>query len=147
MPYSVHSTFRKSKVKWTVWYLSRKIQFNEKAIHLGELWTEYWCDPILKRQKNYKADLGWPFRAGNLVPSQQWNCPSAFEEVCTKSVRTTFQEVNCLNPKYASSYLSYFFYYLQPKFMHLLLNTMVVGSPSGSVPTAGVQHLLHHDVK
>lgn len=65
MPYSVRSAWRKSEVKWTVWwYLSREIQFDEKAIHLGVLWAEYWRGPILKHQKKHEADSGWLLRAG-----------------------------------------------------------------------------------
>lgn len=152
MPYSVSSTWRKSKVKWTVWgYLSREIQFNEKAIHFGELWTEYWCGPILKRQKSYKADLGWLFRAGAWFQASSETAHLLFSDVLGGCPHNLFLQhfknwtVWTQNMS-RFTFLAFLIIWNQSSCTYCWVR-MVVWSPSGSVPTAGVQHLLDHDEK
>lgn len=71
----------------------------------------------------------------SLVSSQHWNCPSA-HQWCVRRASTqsipTFQELNRLNPKCASFYLSYFFNWNQSGCIYCR-GRMVVWSPSGAV--------------
>lgn len=77
-----------------------KFNLMKKAIYLGELWTEYWCGPILKLQNNYKADLGWLLRAGARFQASNKNAHLLFNDLLGDEhtlIPTTFQEVNSLN--------------------------------------------------
>lgn len=146
MPYSVRSTW-KAKVKWTPFQLSRRIQFNGKSYILSSYELNINVVPFW----NFRRITRWIW--GDCSEQELGFKPAIKLYICFSwSVRRTVHHHSC-NISRSEHFeleicliLQIFFSYLKVcRYQQVVASgckfpdKIVVGSPDGSVPAAGVQ--------